>query len=268
MVQIKIGTAGWDYKDWIGSFYPKRLKRSQFLEFFSKFFEIVEINSSFYNLPSKEMVKNWNERVPENFRFIVKVWQNISHNLNDPDLNSYISEFLHRFKPLNEKISGFLIQFPPWFKYSKAHLLKLTSLLKYFPLKYKLIIELRDNSWFKLEILSKFIDSEQKILGTTYMPNVLPYYMPDQNYYYIRLIGDRELTAFNRIQRDQKESLEDLDRNIQNLIKSAKIYEIFIIVNNHFQGMAPESVNELKRKWGLPYRIFNKQKTLVDFFEQ
>jgi len=165
MVQIKIGTAGWDYKDWIGSFYPKRLKRSQFLEFFSKFFEIVEINSSFYNLPSKEMVKNWNERVPESFRFIVKVWKNISHNLNDPALDSYITEFLYRFEPLKEKISGFLIQFPPWFKYSKAHLNKLTSLLEDFPLKFKLFIELRDNSWFKSEILSKFIDLDQKILS-------------------------------------------------------------------------------------------------------
>ena len=267
MVQIKIGTAGWDYKDWIGSFYPKRLKRSQFLEFFSKFFEIVEINSSFYNLPSKEMVKNWNERVPESFRFIVKVWQKISHNLNKSDLDSYIIEFLHRFEPLKDKISGFLIQFPPWFKYSKVHLLKLTSLLNDFPLKCKLIIELRDNSWFKPEILSKFIDFDQKILGTTYMPDVIPYYMPDQNYYYIRLIGDREFTVFNRVQRDQEEVLDDLNENIQNLIKSPTIYEIFIIVNNHFQGMAPESVNELKKRWGLPYRIYNKQKTLVDFFE-
>ncbi|MFX1313201.1 MAG: DUF72 domain-containing protein, partial [Promethearchaeota archaeon] len=125
MVQITIGTAGWDYKDWIGSFYPKKLKRSQFLKFFTKFFEIVEINSSFYNIPSNTIIKNWNMRVPENFRFIVKVWQKISHNLNDPDLDSYISEFLHRFKPLNEKILGFLIQFPPWFKYNQKHLFKL-----------------------------------------------------------------------------------------------------------------------------------------------
>ncbi|MFX1573887.1 MAG: DUF72 domain-containing protein [Promethearchaeota archaeon] len=268
MVQIKIGTAGWDYKDWIGSFYPKRLKRSQFLEFYSKYFEIVEINSSFYNLPSQEIVKTWNERVPESFCFIVKVWQKISHNLNDPDLDSYLTEFLHRFKPLNEKILGFLIQFPPWFKFSKEHLLKLSSLIKFFPLKNKIIIELRDNSWFKPEILSKFINSEQIILGTTYMPNLIPYYMPDQKYYYIRLIGDRELTVFNRIQRDQKSALENLDQNIQTLIKSSKIYEIFIIVNNHFQGMAPESVNELKKKWALSYRNFKTQKTLVDFFEE
>ena len=267
MVQIKIGTAGWDYKDWVGSFYLKKLIRSQFLTFFSKFFEIVEINSSFYNIPSKKMVKNWNERVPENFRFIIKIWQKISHNLNDPDLDLYVSEFFHRFKPLYEKISGFLMQFPPWFKYSKTHLLKLISLIKSFPLKCKLIIELRNNSWFKPEILSKFIDGELKILGTTYMPNVQPYYMPDQKYYYIRLIGDRELTVFNRIQRDQKDILEDLDQNIKNLIYSANIYEIFIIVNNHFQGMAPESANELKKKYGSSYRIFSNQKTLIDFFK-
>ncbi|MFX1313200.1 MAG: DUF72 domain-containing protein, partial [Promethearchaeota archaeon] len=167
----------------------------------------------------------------------------------------------------NEKILGFLIQFPPWFKYNQKHLFKLTSLIEKFSLKFKIIIELRDNSWFKPEILSKFIDSEQKILGTTYMPDLIPYYMSNQKYYYIRLIGDRELTVFNRIQRDQKKALEHLNKNIQNVIKSANIYEIFIIVNNHFQGMAPESVNELKKNLGLPYRIFNNQKTLIDFFE-
>lgn len=58
MAKIEIGTAGWDYKDWVGSFYPKQLERTQHLEYFSKYFDIVEINSTFYNLPSIGMVKN------------------------------------------------------------------------------------------------------------------------------------------------------------------------------------------------------------------
>ncbi|MFX1600066.1 MAG: DUF72 domain-containing protein, partial [Promethearchaeota archaeon] len=126
-------------------------------------------------------------------------------------------------------------------------------------------IELRDNSWFDPEILSKFIDGKNKILGTTYMPTIIPYYLPTQSYYYIRLIGDRELTFFNRIQRDQKDALNNLYKNVQSIIKKPNIYEIFIIVNNHFQGMAPESVNDLKKKFGLSYRSFSNQKSLTDF---
>ncbi|UCD01145.1 MAG: DUF72 domain-containing protein [Promethearchaeota archaeon] len=265
MVKLTIGTAGWDYKDWIGPFYPKKLKKSQHLEYFSKFFSLVEINSTFYNLPSEDMVINWNNRVPENFRFIVKVWQKITHNLEDPDLDSYILEFFSRLKLLGPKIARFLLQFPPWFKYSENHLQKLKSLLNQIPSVYKYIIELRDNSWYNPEILSKFIDGENLILGTTYMPGVIPFYMLNQNFYYIRLIGDRELTVFNQIQRDQKDALNDLYKNAQNLMNRPNIYEIFIIVNNHFQGFAPESVNKLKKMVGLPFRALNTQKNLIEY---
>ncbi|MFX0140763.1 MAG: DUF72 domain-containing protein [Candidatus Hodarchaeota archaeon] len=267
MVKISIGTAGWDYKDWVGPFYPKKLKKSQHLEYFSKIFNLVEINSTFYNLPSENMIINWNNRVPKSFRFIIKGWQKITHNLEDPDLDSYIIEFFSRMSFLRPKIAGFLLQFPPWFKYSEIHLQKLKILLGEIPSDYKYFVELRDNSWFEPEILSQFIDGNQKILGTTYKPGILSYYLKNQIYYYIRLIGDRELTIFNHVQRDQIEVLNHLENNIQNLLKIPKIYEIFIIVNNHFAGFAPESVNELKKKWGISYRVFNKQKRLIDFIE-
>jgi uncharacterized protein YecE (DUF72 family) len=95
----------------------------------------------------------------------------------------------------------------------------------------------------------------------------MPFYLDNQINYYIRLIGDRELTVFNRIQREQKSSLLDLNKHIEQLILLPHIYEIFIIVNNHFAGFAPESVNELKKQWGLSYHQFNTQKSLDDFLK-
>ena len=267
MVKIEIGTAGWDYKDWVGPFYPKQLERSHHLEYFTKYFDIVEINSTFYNIPSIEMVNNWKLRVPANFRFIVKVWQRITHNLDDPDLDSHILKFFSTIEHLNGKIKAFLLQFPPWFKYTENHLKKLNSLLKEIPSEFKYIIELRDNSWFNPEILAKLFDGEKRILGTTYMPGIIPYYMENQKSYYIRLIGDRSLTVFNRIQRDQKDALIDLYKNVQNLMNVPEIYEIFIIVNNHFQGSAPESVNNLRKKFGISYHSFNKQKSLTEYIK-
>ncbi|MFX1428312.1 MAG: DUF72 domain-containing protein [Promethearchaeota archaeon] len=148
MVKIDIGTAGWDYRDWIGSFYPKQLERTHYLEFFSKYFDIVEINSTFYNLPSKDMVKNWRNRVPEKFRFIVKVWQKITHNLEDPELDLSIVNFFSVMTHLNEKVIAYLLQFPPWFKYTEIHLNKLEALINELPTNNRYIIELRDNSWF------------------------------------------------------------------------------------------------------------------------
>jgi uncharacterized protein YecE (DUF72 family) len=265
MVKISIGTAGFFYKDWVGPFYPKKLEKAQYIEYFSKFFDLVEINSTFYNLPTEDMVINWKQRVPENFHFMIKVWQQISHNLNDENLDSSIFEFFSRMKILKPKIIGFLFQFPPWFKYSEDHLQKLELLLKKVPSEYKYVIELRDNSWYDSNILSKFINGENVTLGTTYMPQINPYYLPNQKLYYIRMIGDRELSVFNRIQRDQNEALNNLYKSVQELIKERNVNEIFIIVNNHFLGFAPESVNMIKKKFGLVYRNFSNQTSLADF---
>ena len=265
MTKLSISTAGWDYKDWIGSFYPKNLERFQHLEYYAKYFDLVEINSTFYNIPSEEMVINWAKRVPDSFNYIVKVWQEITHNLNNPDLDSNLDKFLSRLTLLREKISRFLLQFPPWFKYSVKHHRQLVRLLKEIPNEYDYVIELRDNSWFDPELLSNIIDGSKFILGTTYMPGIIPYYIKDQKIYYIRLIGDRELNVFNRIQRKQEEALDHLSKNVQMLLNSPSIHEIFIIVNNHFAGFAPESVNELKRRFDLPIKSFNQQKKLSEF---
>jgi len=265
MPKIYVGCAGWDYKDWVGPFYPKNIERFQHLEYYAKYFDIVEINSTFYNLPSEEIVNNWALRIPNTFSYIVKVWRKISHNLNDSELETNISHFFSRMAYLKEKISMFLIQFPPWFKYTDKHFKQLTNLLKEIPSEYRYVIELRDNSWFETNILSEIIDGSRVILGTTYMPRIIPCYMPHQKIYYIRLIGDRELNVFNRIQRTQEEAISDLTQNIQNLIKSPEIYEIFIIVNNHFAGFAPESANELKKRFDLPIKRFNQQKKIFDY---
>ena len=162
--------------------------------------------------------------------------------------------------------SIFLLQFPPWFKFTEKHFKQLKLLSNELPLEYKYVIELRDNSWFEEEIISKIIDGKRLILGTTYMPGIKAYYFKNQESSYIRLIGDRELNMFNRIQRSQEESLIDLLRNLQMLEKKLNIFEIFIIVNNHFQGNAPESINLLKKRLNLPIKEFSQQKKLSDYF--
>jgi len=266
MVKISIGCAGWDYKDWVSTFYPKPLERYNRLEFYTKFFDIIEINSTFYNIPNKATVINWYNQVPADFKFTVKVWQKITHNLNDFDYDYLISQFFSQLAPLREKVVVYLLQFPPWFKFTKKHFKQLKFLCNELPPEHKYVIELRDNSWFKKDIVSEIIDGSRFILGTTYMPGIEAYYLPRQKIYYVRLIGDRELTVFSRIQRDQEENLSNLINKINTLKESPNIFEIFIIVNNHFQGNAPESVNQLKKRLNLPLKEFNQQKKLSDYF--
>ena len=266
MARIYIGCAGWDYKDWIGPFYPKLLESHNRLGFYTKFFNVIEINTTFYSLPNFSVVQNWSEQVPADFKFTVKVWQEITHKFKDANIEDSISQFFHRLSPLKEKVYAYLLQFPPWFKYNEKHIHQLKYLISELPTENRYVIELRDNSWFNENLLSEVIERSKLILGTTYMPGIEAYYMPKQNTYYIRLIGDRELTVFDRIQRDEKEIISNLINNINTLKESPNIYEIFIIVNNHFQGNAPESVNLLKKRLNLPLKEFNQQKRLSDYF--
>jgi len=265
MPLINIGTAGWEYKDWNGTFYPKFLERENHLKLYAEIFEIVEVNSTFYRLPNIETVKNWNEKVPENFRFIIKMWQEITHNITEEGLDNKISTFFSRMEPLSEKIYGYLIQFPPWFKYSNNNIDILNELIRIMPRKNIYFFEFRDNSWFKKKIIDEIINRENISLVTTYLQEIRPYYYPNQSYYYIRLIGDRSINKFNIVERTQKKTIQDMNSTIQKIIDTSDVKEIFIIVNNHFTGFAPKTANELKKKWNLPIRAFSTQKTLSDF---
>jgi uncharacterized protein YecE (DUF72 family) len=265
MPNIYIGCAGWDYKDWKGPFYPKNLERYNFLKYYSKYFDVVEVNSTFYNIPDEEIVSNWAIRVPPNFKYIIKVWQKITHNLFDSNLESNVSQFFYRMQPLEGKVLTYLLQFPPWFKQTEKHLKQLIHLLKELPSEYNYVIELRDNSWFIPKILLNFINRDNIILGTSYLEGVSPYYFSNQKRYYVRLIGDRQLSVFNKVQRHMPEIIDHLNSHIIKFSKSPDIYEIFIIVNNHYSGFAPETVNQLKKLWKIEFKPFNTQKKLSEF---
>jgi len=265
MGRIYIGCAGWDYKDWIGPFYPKLLESHNRLGFYANFFNVIEINTTFYSLPKSSIIQNWSEQVPPDFKFTVKVWKEITHNFKNANIEDSISEFFYRLSPLNDKIFAYLLQFPPWFKYNEKHFHQLKYLIRELPNENKYVIELRDNSWFNEDLLLEAIRSSTIILGTTYMAGIKAYYMPRQNSYYIRLIGDRKLTVFNRIQRDQKKNLSNLVNEINVLKEFPNIHEIFIIINNHFTGFSPTTVNQLKKEFNLPIINFSPQKTIRDY---
>ncbi|TFG16401.1 MAG: DUF72 domain-containing protein, partial [Promethearchaeota archaeon] len=97
------------------------------------------------------------------------------------------------------------------------------------------------------------------------LEDLFPYYQPNQNRYYIRLIGDRQLSKFNRVQREKKDENTQLLQKIRNLNKKQNVYEIFIIVNNHYTGFAPETANLLKKDLSLPFRNFTQQKKMSDY---
>ncbi|GAH01606.1 unnamed protein product, partial [marine sediment metagenome] len=143
------------------------------LGFYTKYFNVIEINTTFYSLPKISTVQNWRDQVPVDFKFTVKVWQEITHKFKDANIEDSISQFFYRLSPLKDKTSAYLLQFPPWFKYSEKHFHQLKYLTRELPNENRYIIELRDNSWFNEKLLPGVIESSTIILGTTYMPGLI-----------------------------------------------------------------------------------------------
>jgi|GEM_PF-1692291 len=273
MVKILIGCAGWSYPDWLGVFYPKNMKPRQFLSHYTKYFDYTEVNSTFYNLPNEATVQKWLNDVPDDFQFTIKIWRNITHKKEYVD--GSIRAFFARFKVLEPKIKGFLLQFPPQFKYTEKHYNQLKHILDKLRTEKPIFIEFRDNAWFDLEVLSTFIDGEKKVLVTNYKEGVKPIYLDNQGVNFIRLIGDREISEFNRIQRSQDDILEEVKKKLNSWERQPGIREALVTFNNHFRGFSPQDANEFREDMKIPYRDFKgrlvkeqkKQPTLTDFLK-
>ncbi len=271
MVKILIGCAGWSYKDWLGVFYPENLKPRQFLSHYSRFFDYTEVNSTFYNLPNEATVQKWLNDVPDDFQFTIKIWRNITHKKGDVD--GAIRAFFARFKQLEPKIKGYLLQFPPQFRYTEKHHVQLRHILDKLKTEKPVFIEFRDNAWFDPELLSTFIDGEKRILVTNYKEGVKSIYLDNQSVYFIRLIGDREISEFNRIQRSQDKILEEVKQKLNSWERTPGIRETLVTFNNHFRGFSPQDANEFRADMDIPYRDFTtqlrkerkKQRSLTDF---
>ena len=145
---IYLGTSGWNYKHWRETFYPKGLPQSRWLEFYAERFQTVELNNSFYRLPSPAQFASWRERAPEDFVFTVKMSRFLTHIKRLREPQEPVERFLTHAAPLREKLGPILLQFPPTFKVDLASLEETLSL---FPDDKRVVVEFRHDSWFTEE---------------------------------------------------------------------------------------------------------------------
>jgi uncharacterized protein YecE (DUF72 family) len=145
-----IGTSGWNYKHWWnGEFYDRDLKPPQWLAFFAQHFDTVEINNSFYRLPSEAAFQNWRTQVPPQFTFAVKASRYLTHikRLKDPD--EPLDLFFSRAKHLKDRLGPILFQLPPRFKVDLERLEVFLRALKTNRIgkKVRAALEVRDATW-------------------------------------------------------------------------------------------------------------------------
>ena len=151
-----IGTSGWHYDHWRGRFYPPELIKAKWLEFYASHFATVELNNSFYRLPSEAAFTNWYRSSPANFIFAVKVSRFITHIKRLRNIGDAVERFIARAKILREKLGPLLYQLPPNMHRNDEVLELFLSTL---PRGMKHVFEFRHQSWFKenvFEVLHKY----------------------------------------------------------------------------------------------------------------
>jgi uncharacterized protein YecE (DUF72 family) len=150
---IYIGTSGWSYKHWKEIYYPSKLKARDQLAFFAEEFDCVEINSSFYRIPTKETLAKWLQQVPQRFVFCPKLSRYLSHlkKLRDPE--EPLDRFFTVFDTMNGRLGPLLIQLPANATFNAAVAENFYALLSGKYRDYKFSMEVRHESWYSAESL-------------------------------------------------------------------------------------------------------------------
>jgi uncharacterized protein YecE (DUF72 family) len=148
-MNILVGTSGWSYKEWKGSFYPPKLPADDMLRYYSSRFSTVEVNNSFYRIPSERVLANWAQQVPPEFRFVMKASRRITHNQRLKDEDGSLAYFLRAVNPLGPRLGPTLFQLPPTFKKDAG---RLQDFLTRLPRHWRAAVEFRHASWFDDEV--------------------------------------------------------------------------------------------------------------------
>ena len=255
---ILLGTSGWSYKEWEGSFYRKGEKRK--LRAYSSVFKTVEIDSSFYRIPSKGTVMGWLRYSPSDFVFSAKLPKAVTHEKKlglRGDIRSDLEAFLEVMRPLQlgGKLACLLVQLPPSYDFNPENL---TSFFNLTEPTFRYAVEFRHPSWMREETWQLL-----KEHGATYVNVDEPLLPPEvhltSEIAYFRWHGRGERPWFN-----YRYSNDELDPWVPKVQDAAgKVQKVVGYFNNHFHGYAPENCLYLAEKLGLLLKEQKHSKTAM-----
>ena len=247
--RIRIGTQGWNYDAWVGPFYPIGTRPADFLSVYARAFDTVEVDSTFYAIPAATTVRGWAQRTPRDFRFALKLPQEITHERRLRDVADFAEQFFDRARELGEKLGPILIQLGP--DLGPAELPALTRFLPMLPRDISFAIEFRQRGWIHDGVLALLAEHHVALALTDarWIPRKQMLSLterPTADFVYVRWMGpDREIVDYSRIQVDRERELELWAAVIWPLVERG--YHVYGYVNNHFAGHSPASARELQR---------------------
>ncbi len=246
---IHLGTQGWSYPDWVGSFYPPGSKQEHYLPFYARVFDTVEIDTTFYHPPRGTIVRSWERSTPPGFRFTAKVPQAITHTARLSKVGEQMQAFARALEPLGEKLGPLLVQMPAEFTRDPGSEGLLDRFLAGTPASVRLAVEFRHSSWHVRETWD-LLRARSTALAWTEWRTLPRATEVTADFLYLRWLGDRrEIAKYDRVQIDRSDSFDAWERDLTRVLPQVR--EVFGYFNNHWAGHSPANANEMKRRLGL-----------------
>jgi uncharacterized protein YecE (DUF72 family) len=235
--KIHIGTSGWHYKHWRGSFYPEHLKTQDWLKHYSHRFNTVELNNSFYQLPTKSSFETWRDDSPGDFLFAVKGSRFITHMKKLKDASSSTASFFEAAEHLQEKLGPVLFQLPPrW----RVNVERLKEFLTSIPRDHRYAFEFRDESWYVEEVFETLKTHNAALcihdLGASQSPLELT-----ADFTYVRFHGPTEAKYAGSY---SIPTLKSWAKRFQGWAQN--LTAVYAYFNNDIGGFAPRNAEKLK----------------------
>jgi uncharacterized protein YecE (DUF72 family) len=260
---IRVGCSGWSYPDWEGVFYPQGMPPGEYLGCYAETFPIVEVDSTFYRVPDSKMVRGWRDRTPDDFRFVLKVPQVITHEKRLCDCGRDVDGFIAAIEPLRAKTFCALLQMGYFNKAAFRTLGEFLDVLDGFLAAWParevpLAVEIRNARWVGTEFAA-VLERHAAALTLTaqkWMPGpaellkrIDPVTGPLA---VVRLLGDREAieqvtNTFDKVVIDRTAEIDEAAGVIRAL--AARV-PVAVFVNNHYTGHAPATAAALRERLG------------------
>ena len=271
--KIRIGSCAWSFEDWRGTFYPRDLPESRWLEFYANYFPAVEVDSTFHASPPENTVRRWAEATPASFRFTCKLPRQITHICRLRDCGAELNLFLRAIEPLGSKLQAILIQLPPSFTPADGKQ-ALRKFLVQLPREFRFAIEFRHPGWHRpqfIRLIEKYricwVWADTTPLNER---NLAPFeFLPcTTDFLYVRLLGDYatkydvdggHIHRYEKLLWKREAALENWSLKIKRHLLDVRSVSAF--AGNHFEGFAPETCQRLAERLGfvLPLPLETEQ---------
>ena len=237
-----IGTMGWSYSFWTGNFYPKGTSAEDLLTEYSKHFDTVEVDNTFYRIPYASTVRRWKERTPSSFLFAAKFPKTITHDKMLVDCGEELKVYMQSISQLGSKLGPMLLQFPP--EFGPRHVPNLREFLPILPRGKRFAVEVRNKALLG-DDLYNLLREHGVALAFVNSPSMPVSEEITADFAYVRWEGDRRKVngKMGRVEINREKEIERWSKKIKELLDI--VPNVFGYFSKYYSGYPPDDAKRL-----------------------